>query len=701
MSRLFIAEKSSLAQAVIAVLPGTPQRQGIATQVGDDYFVPLAGHVLEQAMPDAYLPDNLPRTRNGSKVWRAQDLPIVPQRWILNPREDTQRNLEAIKALLPKVGEVVNLGDPDAEGQLLVDEVLLFLGNRKPVRRLLVNDYNASKVREALANMRDNEEPQFRGWYQWALARSHCDWLFGLNITRAATLRARELGFDGVLPVGSVQTPATKIVVDRDRAIESFEPVAHFTIEARLQHANGAFAARWQAKDNQAGLDEEGRLIYGAIARGLAGMLPGQAAVITSYEKAEKPEAPPLPLSLNELTVAACRKFGFTAKEVLDAAQQLYEVLKVTSYPRTEVRYLSEAQHGDAPEILAALVHNLPGMTPLIAKANPALKSAAFNDKKVEGTSHHGIVPTVAKADLSSLSLLERSIYDLIVRSYLAQFFPHAIFLKTKVNVECVDETLTASGKTPVSAGWREVYAPADEETPGGGEAGENGATASDSQTLPAMAQGDAARCEAAELQEKLTKAPARFDEASLMAAMIDLQKYTTDPAAKARLKAGKGIGTSATRAGIIKELRERGFLVPVKGSKTKLESSPVARELIDALPSPVKDPTMAGMFKIALDAVATGEITYAQFIERNVGFITKVVQGMRTATMRLPQAATVLCPKCQGGQLRRIKKADGAFWGCSNYQAEPKCAATFPDAGGQPDFAVKAKPKRFGFKKG
>jgi DNA topoisomerase-3 len=712
MKRLFIAEKSSLAQAVMAILPGTAQRQGGASRMGDDLFVPLAGHILEQAMPDAYLPDDVPRSKTGGKVWRAEDLPVVPPVWILEPRasgktdedraRDRQANaakLEAIAALLKTVDEVVHLGDPDEEGQLLVDEVLLHLGNTKPVRRMLVNDYNATKVREALANLRDNDEPTFRGWYRWALARQRYDWLLGLNGTRAATLRARELGFDGVLPVGSVQTPALKLVDDRCRAIQTFKPVPYFTLTATLQHANGAFVARWQPADEQAGLDETGRLVDGAVAHALVAHLTGQSATIASYEQAPKREHPPLPLSLNELTVAVCGKYGVTAEAVLDAAQVLYERYKVTSYPRTENRYLSEAQHTDAPAVIAALGQNLPGLGGLIAKADMGRKSAAFDDKKMDGNPHHGIVPTVATADLSKLTELERNVYELIVRSYLAQFFEPAVFLQTKIEARIDGERFTAGGKTLVSAGWREVYAVQDEST----AAAPAEETDDGKQTLPAMAEGDATQCVGCEAKPRETKPPAYFDEASLIDAMIDLHKYTTDPAAKARLKAGKGIGTSATRAGIVKELRERGLIEPVKGSKTRIQTSASGRGLLAALPMPVKDPTMAGVFKLTLDAVATGEITDSQFLERTVAFVTKVVQGLRTAPMTLPGTQVITCPQCKTGVLRRIRTESGHFWGCSQFKAEPACKASYPDADGQPDFRPKTtgKGKGFGFKKG
>lgn len=675
--RLFIGEKSSLCDAVIAVLPGAAEKVGAYRKIGDNYFVPLSGHVLQQAMPDAYLPDDVPVGKTGKKKWRKQDLPIVPTNWILEEREDTQRNLYAVRDLLPKCDEVINLGDPDEEGQLLVMEVLHYFKNTKPVKRLLINDYNETKVREALANIRDNNEPLFQGWYRWALARSHYDWLFGLNITRAATIRAQELGYNGVLTVGSVQTPTLKIVVDRDRVIENFVPIPFFGLVAHLQHVKGPFRANWKPKADQPGLDEASRLIDKSIADSLTGKLTGKPAAIAAYSKEEKKEVAPLPLSLNELTMDAVKAYGYSGDQVLEAAQTLYETYKVTSYPRSDNRYLSEAQHGDAPEILAALKKNLPDMAALIGKANAAQKSRAFNDKKMEGTPHHGIVPTKAVKDLSQLTPMERNIYQMIVRSYLAQFYPPAISMQTEIELAIDGETFTASGKTPVSPGWREIYAPPEDEKPADDD--------DDKQTMPAMSKGDQVQCTKCERKDKKTTAPARFDEGTLLAAMIDLHKYVTDPAAKARLKEGEGIGTPATRANIIKDLRERGFLIPVKGSKTKFMSSKDARGLIDALPGPVKDPTMAGIFKLALDAIAKGTLSYEQFIQRSVAFITKSVKDMENAAMTLPVLPGVPCPKCNGGTLHLKKGGSGAFWSCSNWNAEPKCEARFNDLGGKP----------------
>lgn len=692
MKRLAIAEKPSLAQAVIDVLPGTASKSGVITEIGDWYFVPLAGHILEQEMPDFYLPDDVPLSKSGSKIWRAQDLPIIPSKWAMKPREDTLRNLNAIKALLPKVDEIIHLGDPDAEGQLLVDEVLLYLGNTAPVKRLLINDYNETKVRQSLADIRDNNDPQFRSWFLWARARSYYDWLFGLNLTRAATIRARALGYQGLLTVGSVQTPLLKIVVDRDRAIENFKPIPYYTLAAQFQHPKGAFNARWKAKEGQPGLDEANRLTNTKIAQDLAAKITGKQATITVYKKTQRTEAPPLTLSMNELAMDACKAYGYTGQQVLDAAQTLYDSPhKLTTYPRSENRYLSEAQHADAPEILAALKNNLPGMAGIIEKADPKRKSPAFDDKQMDGNPHHGIVPTTRRADISGLSEIEKNIYDMIVRSYLAQFFPPCVFMQTEIELVSEGERFVTSGKTPVSPGWREIYKPP--ESAGDEEKEADGGK----QTLPAMEKDDLANCIKCEATPKATTPPAYFDEGTLLDAMVNLYKYVDDPAAKARLaqpvgtgpKAKPaGIGTSATRAPLMKNLRDIEFFVPVKGSKTKFKSSAGVRGLIDALPNVVKDPAMAGVFKMALDSVAIGKVSFDTFLERTTAFVTKVCGDLRTAEMKLPMAPTVPCPQCKSGLLTQRTGSKGKFWSCSNYNPEPPtppCKAIYNDANGKP----------------
>ncbi len=690
---LWVAEKRSLADAIIKVLPGAVEESRTFVKVGSNYFVWLDGHAFQQAMPDYYLPDDVPTTASGRKVWRKSDLPIVPQEWVLFPDERKKPRLDKLAELLQSVDVVYNVGDAGEEGQLLVDEALIFFGNKKPVKRILINDYNESKVRQAIANVRDNNEPLFRGWYKWGLARSHYDWLFGLNCTRAMTLRGRELGFDGLLPVGSVQTPLLYIVRERDRAIEEFKPIPYFTLSARLKHEAGEFKATWKAGSDQAGLDESGRLIDGSIAAALASRLTGKPASIAGYEKAKKEEAAPLTFSLNELQLECFTRFGYTAKEVLDAAQTLYDVYKVSTYPRSDNRFLSEAQHQEAPAVLDAVFKVYPDLAKFAGLVNASRKSAAFNDKKMEGQEHHGIVPTVPECDVNfaAWSEVERNVYDAIARSYLVQFAPAFEYMQTKVDVRIDGEQFAASGKTPVVEGWKAIIQDAgqDDEAESEADAGEG------KQKLPPMSKGDAASCIECSTASRKTTPPPRFDDNMLLSAMMDVYKFVPEGPERKRLKEGMGIGTTATRAGIIEDIKARELIIPVKPGAKKLMTSPAARTLIDALPMQVKAPAQAGVFKATLDRIAKNEISYEDFIADTVAWIADVVRGAESMTMKLPVAAgVVLCPKC-GGQLRRKEGEKGAYWYCSNWNREPdKCDAKYQDANGKPLTAACACPK-------
>lgn len=559
---LCIAEKLSLAEAagkVLADMRGVSpshsweeaKRQQY-NQVGDVKFVWLDGHAFELAMPDHYLPDDVPKTAKGTKRWRSQDLPIVPKTWTIQPKEQKTRRLAMIEADLKRCDLVWHMGDPDEEGQLLVDECLQFYGYRGQVKRVLINDYNATPVKAALSNIKDNSAPMFRGWSMWALARSRYDWLFGLNGTRAMTLRGQALGYDGLLPVGSVQTPLLYIVRERDRLIECFKPIPYFTLSARIHHENGSFMAKWKAREDQAGLDSEGRLINSGEAKKLIDRLTGSTGKITAYSKTKKQQKAPITLSMNELQIEGFKKHGYSGDQVLKAAQTLYEAYKVMSYPRSDNRYLSMAKHADAPAVIAAVLKVRPDFAELESVLDASRKSDAFNDKKMEGTPHHGIIPTVPES--------------------------------------------------PV----------------------------------------DAAKCASCESTSRNTKAPAHFDDAMLIDCMMNIHKYVTDPAAKKRLKEGDGIGTTATRAPMIQDMKERELFIPAPGKKGsgKIMTSPAARALIDALPHDVKDPAAAAAFKSRLDVVANSgnpSAACAAFEADTVAWVTQIVEQSKTAEMTLP----------------------------------------------------------------
>ncbi|MCH8622929.1 DNA topoisomerase [Undibacterium sp. TS12] len=699
---LCIAEKMSLAEAAAKVFAEnmgvkaefdwtTEAKSKQFNQVGNIKFVWLDGHAFENAMPDHYLPDSIPKNSKGSKVWRSEDLPIVPDKWEILPKEQKTRRLAMVEEALKNVSQVYHMGDPDEEGQVLVDECLLYYGYKGPVKRILINDYNTSKVKAALDNIRDNSEPMFRSWYMWGLARSHYDWLLGLNATRAMTLRGRQLGIDGLLPVGSVQTPLLYVVRERDRVIENFKPVPYYTISAMLKHENGSFRANWKAKENQTGLDPEDRLIDASVANSLAERLTGQAGAITAYTKTKKQTKAPLPLSMNELQMDGFSKYGYSGTQVLEAGQKLYEIYKVMSYPRSDNRYLSEAQHAEAPAVMAAVFKLRPDLASLAADLDIKRKSDAFNDKKMEGTPHHGIVPSVPEAeiDMSKWSDVEKNVYELVVRSYLAQFAAPYEYHQTSIEAELGGETFTASGRTPIAQGWKAIYAEVEDEEKSEEE------TDSSKQTLPVVAKGDAFKCDKCEVANRKTKAPPRFDDKMLIDCMMNIHKYVTDEKARKRLKEGDGIGTTATRAPMIQDMKDRQLFIPVKEGSAKLMTSAAARALIDALPMDVKDPAQAGVFKASLDRVAKSsnpDAAYTAFMNETVEWVKQVVEQAKSVSMAVPVAPGEECPVCKQGRLRRKEGKDGFFWGCSRWNAEIPCKATYPDKAGKPNFDAPAK---------
>jgi DNA topoisomerase-3 len=680
--RLFIAEKPSVAKAIAGELGVTGKGDGFI-ECGQDKITWCFGHMLEQAGPDEYTAEDVPRSpTTGKKLWRVEDLPIIPTTWIMRPRDDAKQQLAVIGKLLKTASEVVNAGDPDREGQLLVDEVLVHFNSSKPVRRFWVNAQDSVSVQRGLAALKDNTT--YHGFGAAAQARGRADWLIGMNLSRAYTLRAQRGGSRVLLTVGRVQTPTLAIVVARDREIEAFKPIPFHTIQAQIQHANGSFVARWEAKEAQTGIDAEGRLVDTAVANALTEALTGTPGRITEYKQEAKKKAHPRAYSLSDITLVASNKFGYTAAEVLEICQSLYEH-KLTSYPRTDCNFLPESQHADAPRVLAAVKHVNPGLAGLVDGTDAAIKSKTWDDSKI--TAHHGIIPTMHQGSAAGLSDKERSIYDLIVRAYLAQFYPVYEYMSTVVGVDVSGETFRASGQVVTRNGWRDVYTV--DEADEGGDGGDK--DASDSQTLPPMKQSDDVACLKAVRNDSKTKPPARFTEGTLQRAMENIHKFVSEAEHKKMLRDGDGIGTSATRASIISELKRREFL-ETKGKQ--IISTTLGRSLVDALPEVVKSPVLTALYERMLKGIEQGTSEQDAFIAKQEQFIRDQVTKANTGSVSIaggkeaPKVSELhKCVACGTGLSRRAStKKKGLFWwGCSNY---PTCNQTYPDLKGKPDYS-------------
>jgi len=657
VSRLFIAEKPSMGRAIAQGLEALGDKSRSADgciHVGSDTVTWLFGHILEQYSPDEY--------DEKYKRWHIEDLPIVPSVWKLKVKPDAKKQYKIVSALAKEADEIVHAGDPDREGQLLVDELLAHIGvlKTKPVKRILLNALDVKSVQEALRHIRPNDE--FVGLRNSALARSRADWLIGMNLSRIYTILARGAGYDSVVNVGRVKTPTMGLVVRREIEIRTFKPVTFFTPQVEFRHANGSFRAKWNAQE-QDGVDEEGRILKKDLAEEILTASSVPPAKIESVEQKKGTSPQRLPYSLSALQIDAGKIFGYSPQEVLDTQQALYEK-KLTSYPRSDCDYLPENQLAEAAAILKNLAAADSSLERFIEKADLSIKSRAWNDKKI--SAHHAIVPTTVETKLSDLSEKEKNLYMLIAKSYIAQFYPAQEFLSTKVELSAGGEMFTASGKVILQQGWKSLYqndAKDDEE---------------EQQSLPDMQQGDSVEFAGGKIVEGVTKPPARFTPATLLKAMKEIHKYVHDKELAASLKECSGIGTEATRAGMIDELEKRGF---IKKAGKNFVPTEIASSMCRILPESLIYPDLTARWEDALDKIGKKEMSLADFGAQQKRFLDELLAGAKEAKIPPPRNLP-LCPACKKPLRRRKSKKGTWFWSCSGY---PDCTKAFADERGKP----------------
>ncbi|OSN09957.1 DNA topoisomerase III [Lonsdalea iberica] len=607
--RLFIAEKPSLARAIADVLPKPHRRgEGYIACGQHDVVTWCVGHLLEQAQPDVYDP--------RYARWALDDLPIVPQKWRLQPRPSVSKQLNAIKKLLAQADDVIHAGDPDREGQLLVDEVLEYLDlpneKRQRVQRCLINDLNPQAVERAVARLRQNRE--FIPLCVSALARSRADWLYGINMTRAYTLLGRQAGYDGVLSVGRVQTPVLGLVVRRDEEIENFVPRDFFDVKAHIvTPADERFTALWQPSEScEPYQDEEGRLLHRPLAEHVVTRIAGQPARVTGYNDKRESEIAPLPYSLSTLQIEAARRFGLSAQQVLDTCQRLYETHKLITYPRSDCRYLPEEHFAGRQAVLQAIGVHQPDLQPPEPIFDSERRNRCWDDGKVDA--HHAIIPT-ARTAKTTLTQHESQVYGLVARQYLMQFCAHAVFRKCVIELDIAGGKFVAKARFLAEAGWRTLL--------GGKERDEE----NEGTPLPVVSQGDDLLCERGEVVERQTQPPRHFTDATLLSAMTGIARFVQDKALKKILRATDGLGTEATRAGIIELLFKRAFLEK-KGRY--IHASETGRALIHSLPPSAAHPDMTAHWESTLTKISEKQCRYQDFMQPLTESLCDIIQQVR-----------------------------------------------------------------------
>lgn len=596
--RLFIAEKPSLGLAIAEGLGIKNKNRGYIECQSGDVVTWVFGHFLELAPPHHY--------DEALQKWSFDNLPILPKKLekLVKNDKGVLAQYKTIKGLYAKCKSVVNAGDPDREGQLLVDELLEDFNNKKPVERIWLASLDLKSTQKAIKEIKNNTEPLYKNMKLSAQARSEADWLYGMNLTRAMTLAMKSQGGHTVLSIGRVQTPTLAIVVDRENAILNFKPKDYYICQTELKAKGSSVTVNYLPEHNDNfGGDEEGYLVELDAVKTVVKAIR-EKAVVEEFNSTKKTTKQPLAYNLSTLQSEASSKLGFGAQQTLDLAQKLYEK-KLTTYPRSDCGYLPEEQFNEGVERIKMLA----GIFSIAKQADTTIKSPTWNTKKV--SAHHGIIPTADTP--SGLSDDEMKLYTLIAKKFIAQFFPPETYNAVSLTVKDADGYLwKATDKQVINPGWTAIYSTSSEK-----EA-----------SLPTLSKGDFLEFVKESVKQSQTKPPARFTEGSLIKAMENVANFVMNPNYKKILKSTSGLGTDATRSNIIETLFKRGF---IKTNKKQLVPTELGMALVDVLTPKIKDPGVTAIWEQYLGAIESGKLTYDEFISEQRKFIPKYIDDIKT----------------------------------------------------------------------
>ena len=651
MTTVVLAEKPSVARDIARIIGA--RRRGEGYLEGEGYVVTWAfGHLVHLAEPDEYGPAWKGR-------WSLDQLPMLPEQWKLKTDRKTVAQFQIIKKLINDASTtgIICATDAGREGENIFRLIYEYAGCRKPFQRLWVSSLTDSAIRAGLQRLQPGET--FDDLAAAARVRAQADWLVGMNFTRAYTVHNK-----GLCTIGRVQTPTLAMLVQRETQIANFKKAFFYELVARLEEG---FSARY-SKDGQTRIEkkEEAEKLYQRLH-------PIQVGTVSRIEKKINKQRPPALYDLVNLQRDANRRFGFTAAQVLDHAQRLYETHKLISYPRTESRHISEDMVPQLPQILENLDHRQ--APEALARLQQGLKLGKAYVDRTKLTDHHAILPTGVKPP-PTLSPPLRKIYDLVVARFVAIFLPDHVVEETLVTLDIGGESFVARGAVVLEEGWK-VVEPRRAESRG--KAADSDEEEEERQTLPPLKEGQQVHISGMEVVEKETKPPRRYTDASLLGAMKNAGRQIEDQALAQAMRAS-GLGTPATRADTIERLIRSGF---VSRQKKALMPTEKGKALIGAVAEPLRSPELTAGWERQLKEVEEGRLEAGQFYRSIADFVAKLIPQVVSGPV-LPAEAfgdrssgskkgrgqkrgKILgsCPACEQGEVIETPKA----YGCTRYR--------------------------------
>jgi DNA topoisomerase-3 len=645
--KLIVTEKPSVAKDIAKVLKINDRKDGYVE--GKEYIITWCiGHLIQLSYPEEYDPKY--------KSWNMNDLPIFPHKFKLTENPSTIKQYNIVKKLMldEKITEIICATDAGREGQLIFGYVYVNTGCNKPVKRLWISSMTDEAIAEGFDNLKDNKE--YFSLYQSAKARSEADWLVGINATRLFTVK-----YNQMLTIGRVQTPTLSLIVSRQKEIQSFVSQPFYEVLADCE----MFTATWFNK-NGTRIDELEK------AEEIANRCKGREGTVTKLKTKRATVERPLLYDLTELQREGNRRFGYSAEQTLEAAQNLYEKYKLATYPRTDSRYLTKDMKSKIPGLLQNIKNGLNDYEGTEYCVDKVLKQKINADKRViddsKVTDHHAIIVTPNIRNVGNINLpeKEKNILRLIVARFICVFDRKQEYDQTDIELQIEKDKFKARGKKIVISGWKEV------EDIMLGKIKED---SEDKEITVNLAEGDKLIPKEIKVFTKKTSPPKPYTEATLLTAMETAGKQIEDEKLRDEMKS-VGLGTPATRAGIIEKLISVGY---VKRNKKNLIPTDNGMQLIEIVHDKLKKPDLTGEWESELSKIAKKEASSRDFIVDIKKYVAEIIKEGKTSntkdinfinnSKKIKKEKIGTCPKC-GKDIFESKKN---FF-CSGYRYVPAC---------------------------